>query len=531
MKNKITALYCRFSRDEHSENDSNSIANQKILLEDYAVKNGFSDYEFFADDGYTGTNFNRPVITDLFSRIEKDEVSTVIVKDMSRFGRNYLMVGYYKEVYFSEKDIRFISVNDNIDTGLGIDNELSPFLNIMNELYARDTSKKLRVHFKVKGESKTLTSNPPYGYVKNSDGSWSIDEYAAKIVRQIFELYINGERIVDICDLLKSQKVLIPALYKRDVLRIKCASGEIKSDMCGWNNKAITRILTNQAYVGDAVNFRTHRKSYKDKKTIHSPEDKWYILENNHPAIISRDAFDVVQNMKKSKRCKKHHIDFNDVFYGLVYCYDCKGKMYVRRYEQTEKNFYICSTYAGYRKCSNHRVNVKDLKIKILSDLKRFVELDEADVLKKALKQSVEVNDVKSITELKRKAVALESELDDYNTIIKSMYADKVRGNLTLKQFNDLYCGYVSDMTQCENEISEIKKQLSVSRQHSADIDNFLKALRKHKEEIVEDKLTEICTNRLIDRIYVREAVGKGKDRTQVLDIFWKGIGMFDFHI
>lgn len=221
MKSKITALYCRLSKDDGTDGDSNSIVNQKILLEDFAVKNNFLHYEFFVDDGFSGTNFNRPAFKKILEKIENDEIDAVIVKDMSRFGRNYLIVGYYKDIFFPEKNIHFIAVNDNIDSRYNKENEFAPFINIVNEWYAKDISRKIRAQLKIKGRSETLTNNPPYGYKKDENGKWIIDDYSAGIIKKIFSLYYNGTGIKKISNLLKKEKIFIPTYYKVADLHIK----------------------------------------------------------------------------------------------------------------------------------------------------------------------------------------------------------------------------------------------------------------------------------------------------------------------
>ena len=289
--NKITALYCRLSRDDELQGDSNSIVNQKAILSKYAKENHFSNPQFFVDDGYSGTNFNRPSWSELLERIENGEVATLIVKDMSRLGRDYLKVGFYTEVLFVEKEVRFIAINNGIDSANQQDSDFTPFLNIINEWYAKDTSKKIRAVMKSKGEAgEHLCTNPSYGYTKDPDNKkqWIADAEAAEVVKRIFALCLDGYGLSQIARILKEDKVLTPAAYWR--VQGKVTNLSVPENPYSWVGDTVSDLLEKKDYLGHTVNFKTYKQSYKSKKKMHNPEEKQLVFENTHEAIIDADT-------------------------------------------------------------------------------------------------------------------------------------------------------------------------------------------------------------------------------------------------
>ncbi|NCC17109.1 MAG: recombinase, partial [Clostridia bacterium] len=301
---KITALYCRLSRDDESQGDSNSIKNQKTILQKYADDNSFTNTEFFVDDGYSGTNFDRPDWQRLLSQVEEGNISTIIVKDMSRLGRDYLKVGYYTEVLFPGSDIRFIAINNNVDSANQQDSDFTPFLNIINEWYAKDTSKKIRSVFKSKGQSgKPLCTNPPYGYIKDPEDKthWIVDEEAAKVVKEAFRLCMQGYGPTQIAKEFSKRKIMNPTAHaKANGINIPDNRGH--DDDYIWRGSTIVHILSRQEYLGHTVNFKTYRKSYKQKKQIKNDPSEWMIFENTHEAIIEKPVFEVVQKIRDGRR-------------------------------------------------------------------------------------------------------------------------------------------------------------------------------------------------------------------------------------
>ena len=313
----VTALYARLSKDDDIAGDSNSIVHQKEILAKYAKEHGFTNIEFYVDDGFSGTNFNRPDFQRMMADAEEGKISTVIVKDMSRFGRDYIMVGYYTEIYFSNLDIRFIAINDNVDSNIQTENDLTPFKNVFNEWYARDTSKKIRAVFKAKGNSgKHLTTNPPFGYKKdpNDKDKWIIDDEAAATVRRIFQMYVDGYRISEIGHKLTEEKVETPILYYMN-RGIKTNARSEYPEI--WDLVSIKYILSQTAYAGHTVNFQTAVKSYKTKKQVNLPRNQWVIFRNTQEAIIDEKTFETVQQMRKVKRARTKYNEPN-MFSGLL---------------------------------------------------------------------------------------------------------------------------------------------------------------------------------------------------------------------
>ena len=326
----ITALYCRLSRDDGMEGDSNSVANQKKLLAKYCKENGFDNIKYYVDDGYTGTNFNRPDFQKLLDDIDMGYISTIIVKDMSRLGRDYLQVGYYTDKYFPDRNIRFIAVNDCIDSADG-ENELAPFRNIMNEMYARDISRKVRSSHRLRGNAGEPLSQPPYGYMKAPDNpkKWIIDEDAAKVVRQIYAWCIEGKGNETIARLLQESKLLVPMAYWQSK-GLNRGGKKTQPNPYKWCKTTVAKILAQQEYCGDIINFKTYSKSFKNKTRIQNPEEKWVIFNDVHESIIDRDTWKQVQKLiaKTKRRAPKKENGEKNMFCGLLYCADCGSPLW-----------------------------------------------------------------------------------------------------------------------------------------------------------------------------------------------------------
>ena len=358
----ITALYCRLSRDDDLEGDSNSIKNQKAILGKYAQDRGFSHPAYYVDDGYSGTNFNRLV-------------KRVIIKDMSRFGRDYLQVGMYTEIMFPEHDIHFIAVNDGVDSTQG-DNEFTPFRNIINEWYAKDTSKKVRAVFKAKGNAgKHLCTIPPFGYIKDKDDKqkWIVDEEAAETVKEIYRLCIEGYGPTQIARILTEHGIDTPVIHAKKV-GIKYGSKENALSYI-WDTQTVITILANPSYLGHTVNFRTKKKSYKSKKKIELPPEEWVVFKNTQEPIIDQDTYDTVQRIRQNKR-RPSKMGEMSIFSGLVYCADCGKKMYLCRCTtMQQKEYFNCSTYRKKSKslCTSHQITVEAVEQIVLADIRKVL--------------------------------------------------------------------------------------------------------------------------------------------------------------
>lgn len=396
----ITALYCRLSVDDNgTEGESNSIKNQRDILGRYAKQHGYRNVEYYIDDGYSGTNFNRPDFQRMMSDVDEGKVKTIIVKDMSRLGRDYLKVGYLTEFTFAEKDIHFIAINDNVDSENGSDNELIPFKNVFNEWLARDTSKKIRAVIRNKGESgKPLTNTPPLGYMKdpNNKNKWLIDERCAPTIREIFRLCVNGYNALAIAKILTEKGYDTPKAFY-----LKQGRNMYRNDTTGpyfWHRSTVYKILRNPNYIGHLVNFKTTRKSYKNKRFVYRDPSEWKIIENHHEAIVDKETFDLAQKLTQVKRVVKNHFDDINIFAGLLYCADCGFPITLRRVAKNRNyDFYACSKYNRRTKirCTAHSILKRVLNELVLEDIKRvmnevsslyqvgvFMEYREAETVK-----------------------------------------------------------------------------------------------------------------------------------------------------
>lgn len=504
---KITALYGRLSRDDDLVGDSNSIVHQKEILAKYAKEHGFTNIEFYVDDGFSGTNFNRPDFQRMMSDAEEGKIATIIVKDMSRFGRDYIMVGYYTEIYFPNSDIRFIAINDQVDTVSATDNDFTPFKNIMNEWYAKDTSKKIKAVLKTKGNSgKHLSTLPPFGYKKdpNDKEKWIVDEEAAATVKEIFNLYIGGLKINDIAKQLTDEGKETPQLYamKRGLkYRGRSPYPEI------WNNSTIRYILVQMAYTGCTVNFQTYRKSFKSKKMAFHPKDEWKIFEDTQPAIIDRQTFDTVQKMREHKRVYIKSNETN-MFSGLLYCADCGGLLTIQRYKKNhDYDHFYCSTYRKKKKglCTPHRIRVKDLKEVILQDLRKiceYVVFHEKEFIENYLK-STTVEQQKAQAKAQSELSKTTARIEEINGIIRKLYEDNVKGKMTDERFDFLAKSYETEQTELRAKTEELKKIIAATEQDNDNLKKFLKIVEHY---LCIEELTPEILHSFIDKIYIDEA-------------------------
>ena len=504
---KITALYGRLSRDDELVGDSNSIVHQKEMLAKYAKEHGFTNTAFYIDDGFSGTNFNRPDFQRMMSDAEEGKIATIIVKDMSRFGRDYIMVGYYTEIYFPNSDIRFIAINDQVDTVSATDNDFTPFKNIMNEWYAKDTSKKIKAVLKTKGNSgKHLSTLPPFGYKKdpNDKEKWIVDEEAAATVKEIFDLYIEGLKINDIAKQLTDEGKETPQLYamKRGLkYRGRSPYPEI------WNNSTIRYILVQMAYTGCTVNFQTYRKSFKSKKMAFHPRDEWKIFEDTQPAIIDRQTFDTVQKMREHKRVYIKSNETN-MFSGLLYCADCGGLLTIQRYKKNhDYDHFYCSTYRKKKKglCTPHRIRVKDLKEVILQDLRKiceYVVFHEKEFIENYLK-STTVEQQKAQAKAQSELSKTTARIEEINGIIRKLYEDNVKGKMTDKRFDFLAKSYETEQAELRAKTEELKKIIAATEQDNDNLKKFLKIVEHY---LCIEELTPEILHSFIDKIYIDEA-------------------------
>lgn len=502
---EITALYCRLSRDDDLVGDSNSIVHQKEILESYAKSHAFLNPVFYVDDGYSGTNFNRPAFQRMLGDIESGKVKTVIVKDMSRFGRNYIMVGYYTEILFEQKGIRFIAVNDMVDSKQEGD-EFTPFRNIINEWYAKDTSKKVKAVLRAKGMSgKHVSPVPPYGYKKDERDKtkWVIDEEAALVVREIYRLYLEGAGTKEIADILTARGIETPIIYfKRRGMPVRSKS-EVPDV---WSMATVAGILKQEAYTGCTVNFKTRKKSYKTKYQERLPRENWVIFENTQEAIINRETFAIVHKMLESRRRpKKIGAPRVNVFNGLVYCADCANRMYLHHNtKQTQRDAFVCSRYrrAKFHDCTSHHITYDLLYAIVLNDLRRvcrsimerrqeFIAFYYGEMEQKINKRS---NAAKS--ELSRS----ERRCAEIDGIIKRLYEDSLCGKISDDRFAVLSKDYEAEQAKLKTRIAELNAGLKAIKDRDDGLNRFLLLVDKYTEI---PELTPELLNAFIDRIEV----------------------------
>ena len=522
----VTALYARLSKDDDLVGDSNSIVHQKEILAKYAKEHGFTNIEFYVDDGFSGTNFNRPDFQRMMADAEEGKISTVIVKDMSRFGRDYIMVGYYTEIYFSNLDIRFIAINDNVDSNIQTENDLTPFKNVFNEWYARDTSKKIRAVFKAKGNSgKHLSTNPPFGYKKdpNDKDKWIIDEEAAATVRRIFQMFVDGVRMPEIARKLTEENVETPQLYNIHRGRSIHKLSEYPEI---WSVGTIKNMLDRVAYAGHTVNFQTAKKSYKNKKQVRLPKESWIIYRNTQEPIIDEKTFATAQQMRNVKRA---YTKFNEpnMFSGLIYCADCGNRLTIQRVaKHRNMDNFSCATYRKKKKglCSSHRILVSDLETIVKEDLQKvceYVFLHEKEFTDEYLSGSKKETDkfqAKMKAELKR----LSERQEEIGRIIRKLYEDNVNGRITDERFDFLAKSYEDEGNDLKTKIQELQNALASSVQDEEKLSKFLKVVKSYTEI---EELTPEILNSFIEKIYIGETEKYDGRKMQEVEIIYKFVG------
>ena len=530
-ENKITALYCRLSQDDGREGESNSISNQKEILAQYARANGFHNTMFFVDDGISGTTFDRPDFQRMQRMIENGEIGVVIVKDLSRFGRNYLDVGEYLEIKYPTLGVRFIAIQENVDTLKNTGTEMMPFNNIFNEWYAAQTSKKIRAVWKSKADKgERIAAAIPYGYIKSQDDpkQWIIDEEAAKVVRYIFELTLEGLGPMKIARRLEDEQILSPTAYYLENGR-KSSNDISARGKCAWSTTSVRHILENRQYTGCTVNFKTSLVSYKVHKTVYNPEEEWQIIPNTQEAIIDEDTFNRVQELRDSRR-RNTATGRESLFSGLLYCADCKSKLYfcAAKSIKPEQEFHRCSAYKENRgSCSIHFIREVVLREAILELVKRvalFIQQYEAVFLymyakKHNITKEVNSRNMKATIERNKRRI---KELDK---LIERIYEDNVLGKIPDARFSKMMASYEAEQNQLVTETAKAEESLKTMEQDKVDLRTFLEMIRQCTDI---KELTPAIVNRLIRRIEVHNSE-KIDGRKQVrLDVYFTAVGLID---
>ena len=525
----ITALYPRLSHEDELQGESNSISNQKRILETYAKQNGFSNLRWYTDDGYSGANFQRPGFQAMLADIEAGKVGTVIVKDMSRLGRNYLQVGMYTEMIFPQKGVRFIAINDGVDSAQG-ENDFAPLRNIFNEWLVRDTSKKIKAVKRSKGMSgKPITSKPVYGYLMDEDENFIIDEEAAPVVRQIYSLCLAGNGPTKIARMLTEQQIPTPGTleYRRTGSTRRYHPGY----ECKWATNTVVHLLENREYTGCLVNFKTEKPSYKLKHSIENPPEKQAVFENHHEPIIDRETWERVQELRKQRK-RPNRYDEVGLFSGILFCADCGSVMYQQRY-QTDKRKQDCYICGSYKKrtadCTAHFIRTDLLTAGVLSNLRKvtsYAAKHEARFMKLLIEQN-EDGDRRRNAAKKKELEAAEKRIAELSAIFKRLYEDSVTGRISDERFTELSADYEAEQKELKERAARLREELSKAQEATANAEKFMNVVRRHTTI---EELTPTLLREFVEKIVVHESVAldgkrRGKLRRQETEIYYSFVG------
>lgn len=520
----ITALYARLSQEDTLDGESNSIANQKKILLKYATDNHFSNPTFFIDDGVSGVTFDRPGWNEMIRLAEAGKVQTVIVKDMSRMGRDYLKVGYYTESFFAERDIRYIAINDGVDSDKG-DNDFTPFRNLFNDFYARDTSKKIRAVMRAKGNAgEHLCTNPPYGYMKDpaDKKKWIVDEEAAEIVKRIFDLCIAGKGPMQIAKLLTAEHILtVKAHYAQR------AGKPLPEKPYHWDPKSVAGILERPEYTGCTVNFKTYSKSHKLKKRLHNVPENQRIFPNTQPAIIDEHVFVRVQELRENKRRPAKQAERQGLFSGLLYCADCGSKLHFATGKNMtpQQDCYRCSRYkSNTGDCIMHFIREETLKLFVLQRIFDVTALffDDAMAFEEAAKKQHFQEAEKEAQKRKREIAQAEKRIAELDRIFKRIYEDDISGTISHERFLKLSTDYEAEQRELTEQVKTWREVVEIFEQDRSDFDSFAAIVRKY---VGIRELTPTIVNEFVKKIIVHAPDKSSGHRRQKIELVWNFIG------
>lgn len=519
----ITALYARLSQEDALDGESNSIANQKKILLKYAKDNGFSNPIFFIDDGVSGVTFDRPGWNEMIRLAEAGKVTTVIVKDMSRMGRDYLKVGYYTESFFAECDIRYIAINDGVDSDKG-DNEFTPFRNLFNDFYARDTSKKIRAVMRAKGNAgEHLCTNPPYGYMKSPDNKkqWIVDEEAAAVVKRIFDLCVAGKGPMQIAKILTADKVLTVKAYyaKRD-------GKTMPDNLYRWDYKSISGILERPEYTGCTVNFKTYSKSHKLKKRLQNTPENYRIFPNTQSAVIEEKVFERVQGLRANKR-RPTKTGRQGLFSGLLYCADCGEKLYfcTTNSFSPKQEHYVCSNYkSNTGTCSAHFIREETLTLFVRQRIFDVTAMffDDIQGFQNMVYQQRFEEAEKAIKQKKKELEQAKKRIAELDRIFKRIYEDDISGTISHERFLKLSAEYEAEQKELTEFVKAEQTAVDTYEQDRTDFDSFAAIIRKY---VGIRELTPTIVNEFVKKIVVHAPDKSSGHRRQKIEIVWNFIG------
>ena len=549
---KITALYERLSRDDEMVGDSNSIVNQKKMLEDYAKQNGYTNIEHFTDDGYSGGSFDRPDWKRMVAGIEDGSIGTVIVKDMSRIGRDYLQVGFYTEVMFKEKEVHFIAIANGVDNQKRESSEFAPFLNIMNEWYIRDSSRKVTTVLRARGmEGKHTTNNAIYGYRKSEEdkNQWVIDEEAAEVVRRIYRMSLEGKGPYEIARILSEEQIERPSYYLAKRGLGTCRSNNNTATPYVWRGATVRDILSKPEYMGHTVNFRSYKESYKDKRAKRTPKEDWVIFKNTQEAIVSEEMWNKVQELRKTVR-RTDTVGEANPFTGLLYCADCGAKMYNHRggagrarnwkgelngKRRPDRDEYNCSTYnlsrQSYDKqCSQHYIRTEVVRKLVLETIKAvsdYVITNEEEFINRIYSTSRD-KQKESIKSLKRKIAQDTKRVNELNMLMKKLYEDNISGKLSDKRFEFMLSEFENEQDTLEISMENAKAEIEKYESDTVRADKFIELVKRYTDF---SELTTPMLNEFVEKILVHEADYSSGERVQEVEIYLNFIGKFELPV
>lgn len=549
---KITALYERLSRDDEMVGDSNSIVNQKKMLEDYAKQNGYTNIEHFTDDGYSGGSFDRPDWKRMVAEIEDGSIGTVIVKDMSRIGRDYLQVGFYTEVMFKEKEVHFIAIANGVDNQKRESSEFAPFLNIMNEWYIRDSSRKVTTVLRARGmEGKHTTNNAIYGYRKSEEdkNQWVIDEEAAEVVRRIYRMSLEGKGPYEIARILSEEQIERPSYYLAKRGLGTCRSNNNTATPYVWRGATVSDILSKPEYMGHTVNFRSYKESYKDKRAKKTPKEDWVIFKNTQEAIVSEEMWNKVQELRKTVR-RTDTVGEANPFTGLLYCADCGAKMYNHRggagkarnwkgelngKRRPDRDEYNCSTYnlsrQSYDKqCSQHYIRTEVVRKLVLETIKAvsdYVISNEEEFINRIYSTSRD-KQKESIKSLKRKIAQDTKRVNELNMLMKKLYEDNISGKLSDKRFEFMLSEFENEQDTLEISMENAKAEIEKYESDTVRADKFIELVKRYTDF---SELTTPMLNEFVEKILVHEADYSSGERVQEVEIYLNFIGKFELPV
>ena len=549
---KITALYERLSRDDEMVGDSNSIVNQKKMLEDYAKQNGYTNIEHFTDDGYSGGSFDRPDWKRMVAGIEDGSIGTVIVKDMSRIGRDYLQVGFYTEVMFKEKEVHFIAIANGVDNQKRESSEFAPFLNIMNEWYIRDSSRKVTTVLRARGmEGKHTTNNAIYGYRKSEEdkNQWVIDEEAAEVVRRIYRMSLEGKGPYEIARILSEEQIERPSYYLAKRGLGTCRSNNNTATPYVWRGATVRDILSKPEYMGHTVNFRSYKESYKDKRAKKTPKADWVIFKNTQEAIVSEEMWNKVQELRKTVR-RTDTVGEANPFTGLLYCADCGAKMYNHRggagrarnwkgelngKRRPDRDEYNCSTYnlsrQSYDKqCSQHYIRTEVVRKLVLETIKAvsdYVITNEEEFINRIYSTSRD-KQKESIKSLKRKIAQDTKRVNELNMLMKKLYEDNISGKLSDKRFEFMLSEFENEQDTLEISMENAKAEIEKYESDTVRADKFIELVKRYTDF---SELTTPMLNEFVEKILVHEADYSSGERVQEVEIYLNFIGKFELPV